>query len=124
MGLVRMKTTPRLRSVVIVGGLVIGIPLGFAAPAPADPVMDALANTPCSYAQVTAALSAQAPALAAQLNYRPDMQANLQQFLALPVDQRQQALALQQAANPQLQAILAAQFGPQVVQVANTCMNY
>ncbi|GAY17347.1 hemophore-related protein [Mycobacterium sp. shizuoka-1] len=85
---------------------------------------DALANTPCSYAQVTAALDAQAPALAMQLSRRPDMQANLQQFLAMPVDQRQQQLAQQQAANPQLQAILAAQIGPQVTQVANTCMNY
>jgi hemophore-related protein len=86
--------------------------------------MDALANTTCSYEQVTAALNAQVPALAKQLGRRPDMQANLQQFLALPVDQRQQRLAQQQAANPQLQAILAAQIGPQVMQVANTCMNY
>jgi hemophore-related protein len=86
--------------------------------------MDALANTTCSYGQVTAALNAQAPALAKQLGRRPDMQANLQQFLALPVDQRPQRLAQQQAANPQLQAILAAQIGPQVMQVANTCANY
>ncbi|WP_234818051.1 hemophore-related protein [Mycolicibacterium sphagni] len=100
------------------------IPLSLAGPASADPITDALANTTCSYAQVTAALDAQAPVLAKQLSYRPDMQRNLQQFLAMPVDQRQQSIAQQQAANPQLQAILAAQIGPQVVQVANTCMNY
>ncbi|AQT79155.1 hypothetical protein B1R94_07525 [Mycolicibacterium litorale] len=119
-----MKSTPRLRSVVIVCALATGVPLGLAGSASGDTVMDALVNTSCSYAQVTAALGAQAPALAAQLTYRPDMQAGLQQFLAMPADQRQQALAQQQAANPQLQAALAAQFGPQVVQVANTCMNY
>ncbi len=87
--------------------------------------MDALATTPCSYSQVTAALNAQAPSLAVQLNNRPDMQANLQQFLAMPVDQRQQALAQQQTVvPPALQALLYAQIGPQVTQVANTCMNY
>ena len=87
-------------------------------------MMDALINTTCSYGQVIAALNAQAPALAGQLRNRPDMQANLQQFLALPVDQRQQQIAQQQAANPQLQAMLAAQLGPTLMQVANTCMSY
>jgi hemophore-related protein len=52
------------------------------------------------------------------------MQANMQQFLAMPVDQRQQQLAQQQAVNPQLQAMIYAQIGPQITQVANTCMNY
>ena len=119
-----MKSARCLRTVVVLGALTVAIPLSAAGPASADPIMDALANTPCSYAQVTAALDAQAPMLATQLSRRPDMQANLQQFLAMPVDQRQQQLAQQQAANPQLQAILAAQIGPQVTQVANTCMNY
>ena len=86
--------------------------------------MDALANTTCSYAQVTSALNAQAPALGKQLSARPDMQANIQQFLAMPVDQRQQALAQQQAVNPALNALIFAQIGPQITQVANTCMNY
>ena len=86
--------------------------------------MDALANTTCSYAQVTAALNAQAPALGKQLSARPDMQANIQEFLAMPVDQRQQALAQQQAVNPALNALIFAQIGPQITQVANTCMNY
>lgn len=86
--------------------------------------MDALANTSCTYPQVTAALNAEAPALGRQLRARPDMQANIQQFLAMPMDQRQQALAQQQAANPQLNAMIFAQIGPQITQVANTCMNY
>lgn len=95
-----------------------------AAPASADPISDALAGTSCNYAQVTAAMDAQTPELAAQLQLRPDMQANLQSFLALPVDQRRQRIAQEQAANPQLQQMLAAAFGPQVSAVANSCMNY
>ena len=119
-----MKSARCLRTVVMISGLSAAIPLLSAAPASADPVTEALANTSCSYAQVTAALNAEAPALARQLNARPDMQANIQQFLAMPVDQRQQQLAQQQAVNPQLQAMIYAQIGPQITQVANTCMNY
>lgn len=119
-----MASTRWLRSVVTISFLTAAIPLLPAGLAAADPVMDTLATTPCSYSQVTAALNAQAPSLATQLNNRPDMQANLQQFLAMPVDQRQQALALQQAVNPGLQAMIFAQIGPQITQVANTCMNY
>ncbi|WP_236147717.1 hemophore-related protein [Mycolicibacterium sp. CH28] len=119
-----MASAQWLRSVVTIGCLSAVIPLSLAGTAAADPVMDALATTPCSYAQVTAALNEQAPSLASQLNNRPDMQANLQQFLAMPVDQRQQALAKQQAVNPGLQAMIFAQIGPQIAQVANTCMNY
>ena len=120
-----MASTQWLRSVVTIGCLSAAGTFLAAGSAAADPVMDALATTPCSYAQVTAAMNAQAPSLATQLNNRPDMQANLQQFLAMPVDQRQQALAQQQAVlPPALQALLYAQIGPQVTQVANTCMNY
>ncbi|GAA2793117.1 hemophore-related protein [Mycolicibacterium pallens] len=100
------------------------IPLLPVATASADPIMDALANTTCTYPQVTAALNAEAPALGRQLSARPDMQANIQQFLAMPIDQRQQALAQQQAVNGRLNALIFAQIGPQIMQVANTCMNY
>ncbi|MGY4711375.1 hemophore-related protein [Mycolicibacterium sp. CBM1] len=93
-------------------------------PAAADPIMDALATTSCSYGQVTAALRAQAPSLSTQLDNRPDMQANLRQFLGMSADQRQQALAQQEAVAPGLQAMIFAQIGPQITQVANTCMNY
>ncbi|MBB3605890.1 hemophore-related protein [Mycolicibacterium sp. BK556] len=108
----------------MIGGLSAVLPLATAGLASADPVTEALANTTCSYTQVTAALNAEAPALAQQLSRRPDMQANIQQFLAMPIDQRQQQLAQQQAMNPQLQAMIYAQIGPQITQVANTCMNY
>lgn len=119
-----MKSARCLRTVAVIGGLAAAIPLLSVGTASADPIMDALANTTCSYAQVRTALNAQAPALAMQLNARPDMQANIQQFLAMPIDQRQQALAQQQAVNPGLNALIFAQIGPQITQVANTCMNY
>ncbi|PND56332.1 hemophore-related protein [Mycobacterium sp. ENV421] len=119
-----MNSARCLRRVVVVGSLIALFPLAPATPASADPIMDALANTSCTYAQVTAALNAEAPALGKQLSGRPDMQANIQQFLAMSTDQRQQALAQQQAGNPQLNALIFAQIGPQITQVANTCMNY
>jgi len=119
-----MNSATRLRRVVVVGSLATAMALFPTATAAADPIMDALANTTCTYPQVTAALNAEAPALAGQLSARPDMQANIQQFLAMPIDQRRQALAQQQAANGQLNALIFAQIGPQITQVANTCANY
>ncbi|BBZ77012.1 hypothetical protein MANY_23490 [Mycolicibacterium anyangense] len=120
-----MTSAQWVRRAIVGGGLLVVLPLASAAAASADPITDALATTPCSYAQVSAALKAQAPALSLQLAYRPDMQANLQQFLALPVDQRQAQIAQQQSAmDPQTEAMLAAAVGPAVTKVANTCMNY
>jgi hemophore-related protein len=116
------------RSIGVVGGLTAAILLASAGPASADPITDALVSTTCSYPQITAALDAQAPDLAAKLNSAPQMQSNLQAFLALPTDQRQQQIAQQQAANPQLQAIMNSVIGAkgrqEIVQVANTCMNF
>ena len=105
------------------------IPLSLGAGlASADPITAALATTTCSYGQITAAVNAQAPDLATMLNSRPQMQTRLQQFLALPVDQRQQRIAQAQAANPQMQQVIASAIGQQgtqeIIQVANTCQNY
>jgi hemophore-related protein len=117
-----------LRSVAVAGGMVTAIFLSPAGPASADPISEALVTTACSYPQITAALNAQAPDLAAQLNMRPQMQTNLQAFLAMPTDQRQQQIAQQQAANPQMQALMRSVIGAkgeqEIIQVANTCMNY
>jgi len=117
-----------LRSVAVVGALTTAIPLTLAVPASADPITEALVNTTCSYPQIAAALNAQAPGLAAQLNSSPQVQTNLQAFLALPTDQRQQRIAEQQAANPQMQALMKSLIGAkgqqQIIQVSNTCMNY
>ena len=118
-----MTSSRWLRDSVVVAGAAATC-LSVAGPATADPISEALATTTCSYTQVTAAMNAEAPGLAAQLNLRPDMQANLQSFLAMPVDQRRQQIAQQQAANPQLQQMLTTMIGPQVTQVANSCMNY
>ena len=107
--------------------VVIPLSLGVGV-ASADPITDALVNTTCNYGQITAALNAQAPDLATMLNRRPQMAAGLQQFLSLPVDQRQQRIAQEQAANPQMAQLIASAIGPQGVQeitlVANTCQNY
>ena len=96
--------------------------------ASADPITDALVGTTCSYGQISAALNAQAPDLATMLNRRPQMATKLQQFLSLPVDQRQQRIDQEQTANPQMAQLIASAIGPQgvqeIAQVANTCQDY
>lgn len=124
-----MTSARRTRTVVVVGGLLGAVSLSLGAGlASADPITAALVGTTCSYGQITAALNAQAPDLAAMLNSRPQMQTRLQQFLALPVDQRQQRVAQAQAANPQMQQVIASAIGEQgaqeITQVANTCQKY
>ncbi|MGQ9408338.1 hemophore-related protein [Mycolicibacterium gilvum] len=119
-----MTPTQWIQRLALTAGLPVFALAGVAPQAGADPLSEALATTTCNYAQVTAAMNAQAPALAAQLNRRPDMQANLQTFLAMPVDQRRARMAQEQAANPQLQQMLTALMGPQVSQIAGSCMNY
>ncbi|GAB2515073.1 hypothetical protein GCM10027167_17030 [Nocardia heshunensis] len=47
-----------------------------------------LVNTTCTYAQVDAAIHAQAPDAAAKLDADSAKQARLQELLSLPVDQR------------------------------------
>jgi hemophore-related protein len=98
------------------------------ASADADSALAPLVHTTCSYAQITAALNAEAPDLASLLNGRPQAQTRMQQFLALPVDQRQQRLDQQLAANPQAEAMINARIGSaqgqEVMQVANTCNGY
>jgi hemophore-related protein len=123
------STAHWLRGVAVAGSAVSLVLLSPAAgPAAADPITSALATTTCSYAQITSALDAQAPDLANQLSSRPQMQARLEQFLTLPIDQRQQIVAQQQSANPQMAQALARAIGPQgqqeLLQVADTCQNY
>ena len=94
----------------------------------AQPNLQPFINTTCTYAQVTAALNAEAPDLAKELAEFPMASSRLQQFLAAPVDQRQQMA--QQAANQlsQYQAMLGGgnqqQNSAELTQVANTCNNY
>ena len=52
--------------------------------ASAEPDVNPIVNTTCSYPQVVAALNAQAPDLAYQVNTSPMVQSTLQRFLASP----------------------------------------
>lgn len=96
--------------------------------ASAVPDLGPLINTTCSYPQIVAALNAQAPELAQQLSDHPQAQARLKQFLALPIDQRQQTVQQLLAAHPQWQSTIdekaGSSEGQQILQVADTCHNY
>jgi hemophore-related protein len=99
-----------------VGGVTLALTAG-AGVAAADP-MDAIINTTCNYGQVMAALNAQDPAAAAQLNQSPMAQSYLRQFLAAPPPRRQQ-MATQIQAMP-----AAAQYFNDIQAVAVSCNNY
>jgi hemophore-related protein len=125
-----MESSPRLRVLLIGSTIAAALSSLAVAPASADvgSALAPLVNTTCSYAQITAALAAEAPDLASMLNGRPQAQTRLQQFLALPPDQRQQRIDQQLTANPQARSMIAQRLGsPQaqeVTQVANTCNTF
>jgi hemophore-related protein len=103
--------------VVAVGSLALSFTAG-AGVASADPGVDTVINTTCSYSQAVAALNAQSPDAASQFSATPAAQSWLQTFLASPAGQRQ--LMVQQ-----VQSIPGAQgYVGLVLQVANTCGNY
>ncbi|GFG76039.1 hemophore-related protein [Mycobacterium botniense] len=102
---------------VAVGALVVSVTAGIGV-ASADPGMDQVINTTCSYSQAVAALNAQDPAAAAQFNASPVAQSWLRTFLDSPPDQRQRMIQ-------QVQSMpRAQQYAGLVVQIANTCNNY
>lgn len=124
-----MKMSPQFIALIAVGGIVVtGVDSGTGI-ATAQPNLELFVNTTCSYAQVTAALNAEAPDLAAKIAEYPIASTRLQQFLAAPTSQREQMA--QQAAN-QLGRYQAALGGggdqqthaAELTQVANTCNNY
>jgi hemophore-related protein len=104
------------RLAVAAGGVALALTAG-AGIASADP-LDPIINTTCSYGQVMAALNAQSPGAAAQLNASPIAQSYLRQFLASAPPQRA-AMAAQIQAMPQ-----AAPYFGIVQSVAGTCNNY
>ena len=112
-----MIKLPLSRLAVAVGGLALSLTAG-AGVASADPDLDPIVNTTCSYPQVMSALNAQDPAVAAQFNAFPTNESFLRQFLASPPDQRLQSAQM-------MQSMPAAQqnFGL-IQQVFNTCNNY
>ena len=113
---------------------IFGVPLaalalfGSAGVANAAPDLSPLVNTTCSYDQVVAALNAESPEYASQLNGNPFVQSIMKQFLASSADGRQQMLQEGMAAKPNWQAKLNSPKGQQqqalVLQVARTCNSY
>ncbi len=79
-----------------------------------------------------AALRVEAPELAAALDERPEAQSKLQNFIALPVDQRKQRLQQRLDENPQWRSKIEEKRntpeGQQRIQmlarIADTCHNY
>jgi len=110
------------------GGLALAVSLTPWAVASAQPDLNPLIDTTCSYSQIVAALNAQAPDLAQGLSSHPQAQARLQWFLGLPVDQRHQVVQQALAARPQWQGVLGQKAGTsqgqEIMQVVNTCHNY
>jgi hemophore-related protein len=106
-----------IRWAAVVGGLALSLTAA-AGVASADPDLGPIVNTTCNYSQVMAALNAQDPAAAAQLNSSSMAQSALQQFLAAPPSQRMQ-MAQRIQSSPRAQ-----QYFGLVQQVAATCNNY
>lgn len=104
-----------------------GLSLG-AGLASAAPDLGPLVNTTCSYEQVNAALLVESPDLANELAKYSIAQNRLKQFLAAPVDQRQQIIQQAMSSYPQWQSKVGTPEGQQyagaVAQVAATCNNY
>ena len=71
------------RGAVAVGGIALSLTAG-AGVASADPAVDAIVNTKCSYPQFISALNAVNPDAARQLDEQPQAQGYFQQFLAAP----------------------------------------
>jgi hemophore-related protein len=94
----------------------LAIPL--AGVASADPALDPIVNTTCSYEQVIAAVSAQNPLAGSMFSSSPQQQAGLRQFLASPPSERQRtAEAIRNA--PENRPYL-----PIIQQAFNTCNNF
>lgn len=74
--------------------------------AAAGPGGTRLIETSCSYEQLAAAARVEAPQLADVLAQRPDAQAKLRAFLALPVDQRERRVQDTLDRNPEWQATI------------------
>ncbi len=109
----RLSIGPVVASACLALGLTAGAGVAFA-----DPGMDSVANTKCTYKQAITALESQSPETAAQFYSAPGANSWLQTFIASPVDKRRQMLQ-------QVQALPGAQeYMPLVLQIANTCNNF
>lgn len=103
------------RLAVAVGSVALSLNSG-AGLASADPDLDPIVNTTCTYPQAVSALNAQDPETAAAFNASPPTQSALRQFLASPPSRRlQMAQQLRSAPGPYFALIQ---------QIAATCNNY
>lgn len=113
-------------------GVFAAVSMSGAGIASAEPGTGPLIETTCSYGQLMAALQVEAPEASARLAQRPDAQAKLQEFVALPVDQRKQRVQGFLNRNPDVRAKIDERRntpeGQAKVQmlagIAATCHNY
>lgn len=86
--------------------------------ASAQPNVESIVNSTCTYPQVIAALNAQSPDVASQVSANPVATAWLQQLVAAPPVQRREMIV-------QAQSVPAIQeYSGLISQVANSCSNY
>jgi hemophore-related protein len=119
-----------LAVIAIVSGLLTVAPLS--PTASAEPGDGPLIETTCSYAQLMAALQVEAPQASARLAEHPDAQVKLQEFVALPVDQRKQRVQQFLDRNPDVRAKIDEKRNTpegqarmqKAVVLAATCHNY
>ncbi len=123
-------THPAVR---VLAGLAAVTGMAFAlAPVAASEPAGKLIETTCSYAQVDAALQAEAPQLADRLQQRPEAQSKVQELLALPVPERRDRVQGFLDRNPDVRAAVETRKstpeGQDTVaklnRVADTCHNY
>ncbi|HET6733639.1 hemophore-related protein [Mycobacterium sp.] len=112
-----MKMFSSTKLVVAVGGLGLAFTTGIGI-ASAQPDVNPIINSTCTYPQVIAALNAQSPELAGQLEQTPAANGWLKSLIAASPDQRRVMVAQAQAF-PGVQ-----QYTPVITQVANTCNNF
>ena len=107
----------KTKLVVASAGLALALSTG-AGIASAQPDTSSIVNSTCTYPQVMAALNAQNPGVAAELNAQPVAVGWLQNLVAAPPAQRQRMVN-------QVQGLPALQpYMPVIYQVAATCNNY
>ena len=114
-----MIKLPLSRLAVAVGGLALSLTAGVGV-ASADPDLGSAVNSTCTYSQFVAALNAQNPMYGSALNSSPQMQGDLQTFLAeRPGSERRQRFAKNVSNNPANQQLLP------ILQTAfDTCNNF
>jgi hemophore-related protein len=107
----------KTKFVASVGGAALAL-MASAAIASADPTIEAVVNTTCTYPQVMAALNDQNPAAAAELNSMPLVTGWIGQLLASPPDARR-AMIAQVQGYPQVQ-----EYSGLIASVMGSCNNY